>query len=67
VASTHGSSGRWWFAAGACAASVVWFTSLGYGARLLARLLARPRAWQLLDVLIGLTMLAIAAGLAMGG
>ena len=66
VATTHGSPGRWWFAAGACAASVVWFTSLGFGARLLAGLLARPRAWQLLDVLIGLTMLVIAASLALG-
>jgi L-lysine exporter family protein LysE/ArgO len=66
VASTHGSPGRWWFAAGACAASIVWFTGLGHGARLLAGLLAKPRAWQVLDVLIGLTMLAIAAGLATG-
>ena len=67
VASTHGSPGRWWFAVGACTASIVWFTSLGYGARLLAGVLARPRAWQVLDVLIGVTMLAIALGLATGG
>ena len=67
VASTHGSPGRWWFAAGACVASIAWFTGLGYGARLLAGLLARPRAWQVLDVLIGVTMLAIAVGLATGG
>jgi L-lysine exporter family protein LysE/ArgO len=39
----------------------VWFTSLGYGARLLAPVFARPRAWQVLDALIGLTMLGIAA------
>jgi L-lysine exporter family protein LysE/ArgO len=44
----------------------VWFGALGYGARLLAPLLARPRAWQVLDVLIGTTMLAVAAGLAFG-
>ena len=50
---------RWWFAAGAAGASVVWFTSLGYGARLLAPVFARPRAWQVLDALIGVTMLAL--------
>jgi len=52
---------RWWFALGAAAASLVWFTSLGFGARLLAPVFARPRAWQVLDALIGLTMLGIAA------
>jgi L-lysine exporter family protein LysE/ArgO len=54
---------RWWFAAGASAASLAWFSALGYGARRLAPLFARPRAWQVLDVVIGLTMLALAAGL----
>ena len=44
----------------------LWFSGLGYGARLATRLLARPRAWQVLDVLIGLTMLAIAVRLALG-
>jgi L-lysine exporter family protein LysE/ArgO len=47
-------------------ASTVWFVGLGYGARLASRLLARPRAWQVLDVLIGLVMLAIALRLALG-
>ena len=42
-------------------------TGLGFGARLAHRSLSTPRAWQVLDVLIGLTMLAIAAGLAAGG
>ena len=65
IANTHGDD-RWWFAAGASAASLVWFTGLGFGARLLSPLLARPRAWQVLDVLIGLTMLGIAAMLALG-
>ena len=48
------------FALGAMSASVVFFFSLGYGARLLAPLFARPRAWQVLDVIIGCTMWAIA-------
>ncbi len=66
VANSQPDGGRWWFAAGACAGSILWFTGLGYGARLAHRLLATPRSWQVLDVLIGVTMLAIALGLALG-
>jgi len=66
IAAHHGPTGKWWFGAGAGVASIVWFTGLGYGARLAAPLLARPRSWQVLDVLIGLTMLLIAASLALG-
>ena len=64
IANTQGSSGRWWFAAGACAASTLWFTGLGYGARFAAGLLATSRAWQVLDLLIAATMLGIAVKLA---
>ena len=60
------SGGRWWFGAGAGLASIVWFVGLGYGARLAHRRLSTPRAWQVLDVLIGLTMLGIAVMLALG-
>jgi L-lysine exporter family protein LysE/ArgO len=66
IANTHGPAGRWWFALGAGTASIVWFTALGYGARLAAPLLTRPAAWRVLDVLIGVTMLAIAVRLALG-
>jgi L-lysine exporter family protein LysE/ArgO len=66
IAAHHGPTGKWWFGAGAGLASIAWFTSLGYGARLAAPLLARPRSWQVLDVLIGLTMLLIAFSLAVG-
>jgi L-lysine exporter family protein LysE/ArgO len=52
---------RAWFVAGACTASLVWFGLLGFGARWLAPWFAKPKAWQLLDGLIGLTMLALAA------
>jgi L-lysine exporter family protein LysE/ArgO len=51
------------FGVGAVLASVAWFFGLAYGARLLAPLFARPRAWQLLDVLIAGTMWAIAGRL----
>ena len=66
IANAHGTSGRWWFAVGACLASTLWFAGLGFGARLAAGLLATPRAWQVLDLLIAATMLAIAVKLAMG-
>jgi L-lysine exporter family protein LysE/ArgO len=61
---------RLWFVSGAALASGAWFAALGFGARLLTPLFARPRAWQVLDVLIGVTMLLLAAGLvyqALGG
>jgi L-lysine exporter family protein LysE/ArgO len=54
---------RLWFVGGAALASGAWFTTLGFGARLLAPLFSRPRAWQVLDVLVGATMLALAAAL----
>ncbi|KZY52441.1 amino acid transporter [Sulfitobacter sp. KE29] len=48
------------FGIGAVLASFVFFFSLGYGARLLAPLFARPRSWQVLDAIIAVTMWAIA-------
>ena len=51
------------FGLGAGTASFVFFFGLGYGARLLAPVFARPRAWRVLDTGIGLTMWAIAARL----
>ena len=50
-----------WFIGGAAAASLGWFVMLGYGARWLAPWFARPRAWQLLDALIGATMFVLSA------
>ena len=50
-----------WFVAGASTASLLWFALLGYGARWLAPWFARPKAWQLLDGLIGATMWVLAA------
>ena len=51
------------FVLGAGLASAVWFTALGFGARFLAPLFARPLAWRVLDLLIGAMMLTLAAGL----
>ena len=51
------------FFLGATSCSLLWFTGLGYGARLLAPVFARPLAWRVLDLLLGLMMLALAWGL----
>jgi L-lysine exporter family protein LysE/ArgO len=62
LGSTHGAE-RWWFAGGATLGSILWFTSLGFGARLLAPIFARPLAWRILDGLIAVVMIAIALSL----
>ena len=61
-----GWSGRLVYGGGATLASFVFFFGLGYGARLLAPVFARPRAWAVLDVAIALVMWSIAATLILG-
>ena len=61
----YSGTGRLAFALGAMVASFVWFFGLGYGARLLQPIFARPRSWQVLDVLIGLVMAGLALSLAL--
>lgn len=50
---------RWAFACGACVASVVWFCSLGYGARWLQPVFRTARAWRVLDAGIAVFMLTL--------
>jgi L-lysine exporter family protein LysE/ArgO len=59
----HGS--RWLFGVGAVAASTLWFTTLGFGARQLQGLFTRPVAWRILDGLIAVTMIALGIALLM--
>ncbi len=54
------------FGLGAASASFVFFFALGYGARLLRPLFQRPRTWQVLELVIGLTMWSLAYGLLRG-
>jgi L-lysine exporter family protein LysE/ArgO len=51
------------FAVGAASASIVFFFSLGYGASLLKPLFAKPSAWKVLEIVVGVTMWAIALSL----
>jgi len=59
VANSHGPQGRWAFGLGAVIASALWFALLGFGARFLGPLFARPIAWRVLDAAIAVTMLAL--------
>ncbi|KNH04854.1 Transporter, LysE family [Candidatus Burkholderia brachyanthoides] len=62
-----GAQRRWpdnaWFAAGAMCASIVWFTALGYGARLLEPWFEKDVSWRVLDMIVGCVMWWIAASL----
>ena len=59
----HEGTAKTAYALGAILASFVWFFALGYGARLLAPVFEKPKAWQVLDTLIAIVMLLIAFGL----
>ncbi|WP_299569194.1 LysE family transporter [uncultured Williamsia sp.] len=61
VANAHGPDLRWAFGLGACAASILWFAALGFGAGRLAPWFARPRAWQILDAVIAVVMISFGA------
>lgn len=67
IAGRYAVDERVWFAGGAMTASLVWFAALGYGARLLAPLFAKPLAWRVLDTLIGVVMSALALSLLVSG
>ncbi|CAM4506129.1 LysE/ArgO family amino acid transporter [Nocardia ninae] len=67
IASTYATPDRWFLGAGAMLGSIVWFTALGYGARLLGPLFARPVAWRVLDSAIAVVMTLLAAGLVLAG
>jgi L-lysine exporter family protein LysE/ArgO len=66
VAATYGEA-RWAFGAGALAASCLFFLLLGYGARALAPVFARPSAWRWLDAIVGVTMQGQAQTLLLAG
>jgi L-lysine exporter family protein LysE/ArgO len=65
VAGTHGDD-RWWFGIGAGIGSILWFSALGFGARLLRPVFATPIAWRVLDAIIALVMIALAISLVVG-
>lgn len=54
------------FGTAAALASLSYFAALGFGARLVAPLFAAPKAWVVLEILVGLTMWCIALTLVLG-
>ena len=55
---------KWYFTAGAALGSVLWFTTIGYGAKSASRFMSKPIFWKILDSLIAVIMFSIAAFLA---
>ena len=63
IAAQHPDNSRYLFGFGAISASVFWFFSIAYGARLLTPLFKKVLAWRILDILIGIIMLSVATSL----
>ena len=55
---------KWYFASGASVASILWFTTVGYGAKAASRLMSKPVFWRILDSVIAVIMFGIALTLA---
>ena len=63
VGNTFGDN-RWSFAFGAMLASLIWFTSIGYGAKAASRFMSKPIFWKVLDAVIAVIMFSLAVTLA---
>lgn len=55
---------KWVFAAGATVGSMIWFFTIGYGARAASRYMSKPIFWKVLDITIAVIMFSIAILLA---
>lgn len=63
ISGRYAGAARILFAAGSTLASLLWFYSIGYGARVLTPFFRAPASWRILDALVGCTMWGIAASL----
>lgn len=63
ISAAYGRDGQVWFMGGALAASLLWFSAIGLGARYVAPWFNRPENWQRLDAVIGAVMLLTAVAL----
>lgn len=62
IANTFGAN-RWYFALGAMLGSLIWFSSLGFGAQAASKYLRSPKFWKWLDLAIAFVMFGIAINL----
>lgn len=67
IGNQQGPDDRWWWVLGAVLASITWFSAVGFGARLLRPLFAKPGAWRVLDAFVAVVMLALGLKLLIGG
>ena len=67
IANQYRAGDQWWFGAGAVVASGTWFASLGWGARLLGPLFAKPQAWRVFDGAIAVIMFSLGGWMLAGG
>ncbi len=67
VGAQYGDTGRWIFAAGAFAASLIWFPLVGFGAAALSRPLSSPKVWRWINVVVAVVMTALAIKLMLMG
>jgi L-lysine exporter family protein LysE/ArgO len=58
---------KWVWTSGAIAASFLWFFALGFGARFLRPIFARPLSWRILDSAIAVFMIGLGTKLAVWG
>ncbi|MFT8705378.1 MAG: LysE family transporter [Bifidobacterium sp.] len=65
IAASYGAGLKWSFAAGAMLCSVVWFVALGFLSSKMSKLFKNEYAWLVLDIIIGIMMIFIAAHLAL--
>ncbi|AKE41025.1 lysine exporter protein [Corynebacterium kutscheri] len=65
IANQHGPDGRWVFAAGALAASFLWFPSLGFGAVYFSNVLSKPKSWRIINFCVGIIMIIMCLRLLM--
>ena len=57
-------SDRWYFATGASLASLLWFTSIGFGAKAASTIMSKPIFWRIFDTCVAFIMFSIAFTLA---
>ncbi len=65
IASSYSGADKIYFMLGTVSASFIWFFGLGYGARFLSPLFSNPKAWKILNIMIGIVILWIAYRLIM--
>jgi L-lysine exporter family protein LysE/ArgO len=51
---------RWYFALGASLGSILWFSTIGFGAQAASRFMTKPIFWKVLDSIIAVVMFSVA-------